>query len=242
MCCIYGNKIAFCAARKTLRSHRSGHTNHAFQTSVEAIYLIYRAEEGTQDRTAGNLPPIDSRALYSVKPSYIAVSLIPPMSESSDLQSFLVFIQIDDYLSRMVTHKIGQWLILQLSIVVILTAVIYDYRKWCYTFYSFHSEDCNPTTAVLTFAREVRHFHSWNLICWLRVFKDTLCLGKEVTIIEWVLGPWQIAQRRPWTWVSTMFVLVCILGPLQCTHSLFVSIGPLCGSFLDYVGLRWYDA
>ena len=50
---------------------------------------------------------------------------------SSEPQSTLELLRLNDYTSRMVIYTSNQWLILLTSTVMIVTAVVYDYSEQC---------------------------------------------------------------------------------------------------------------
>jgi hypothetical protein len=64
---------------------------------------------------------------------------------------------------------------------------------------------------------------------------DRLCLGEEATIIKQGPSPLLVPQLKPWTWVSTMFVLVC----MKACHSIVCMLNcQFCRSaILVFIGL-----
>ena len=100
--------------------------------------------------------------------------------------------------------------------VIVLTAVAYDYGQPQILFRcdaltsTFHSPYIYERGTVQhAFQRSAQDFMS------LIIHVDRIHLGQQTTTTCQVCGMMLIrSQRKPWTWVSTLFIFVCIKPPV----------------------------
>lgn len=113
---------------------------------------------------------------------------------SSDLESALKSIQMNDYAASTDTHASDQRVILLRQ----HSCNSHHPRAWlwwviaCACYHSHFGATIAILSPVLTFSREVTCFHCFCLLVWsLMTHKDKLHLGKDDTVISQVPHPWQ---------------------------------------------------
>ena len=140
-------------------------------------------------------PPAISLLEFAVYPCQ-------PTIMSSDLQSTLELLQINDYVSRMVVHTSDQWLILYIlsqSWLPLLSYMIMVSSAFVQFISETEMRNGNlPLCWQSSRFREryvINLFYSPHLIWWLTMLKDGVCLGEEAKIIRQGPSPsWSLSH------------------------------------------------